>query len=83
MASVNLRLRYEDGHFVPLDKVAGLNDGDEIEVQWTPPMPLSEDYQAMLDHTRGLWADLDDVEDLIADAREKWDEEWFNRLSSL
>jgi len=77
-----LRLRYENGHFIPLDPVTDLQEGQEIQVEWKP-LPTREAILEMLDRTAGLWANLDNIEELLADARAKWDEEWFNRLSSL
>lgn len=77
-----LRLRYENGHFVPLDEVRGLDNGTEILVEWQPPVDMDA-IDTMLDRTAGLWADLDNIEDLMRDSRAKWDEEWHNRLSSL
>jgi predicted DNA-binding antitoxin AbrB/MazE fold protein len=58
-----LRLRYENGQFVPLDPVPELTDGDEIQVEWSPPAVSQQSLEEMLDRTRGLWADWDaDVE---------------------
>jgi hypothetical protein len=77
-----LRLRYEKGHFVPLDEIKDIQEGMEIRVEWQPPSdPAAID--AMLERTAGLWADLDNIEELINDSRAKWDDEWQQRLSSL
>ena len=77
-----LRLRYENGHFVPLDTIEGIQEGAEIRVEWQPPVE-QDAIDEMLDRTAGLWADLDGIEDLINDARSKWDAEWQQRLNSL
>lgn len=78
-----LRLRYENGHFLPLDPVEGFEEGQEIVVQWeaTPPHDPAA-YQEMLDQTAGLWAGElgEQIEDFINDARQKWDAEWQERL---
>jgi hypothetical protein len=80
---IALRLRYENGHFVPIDPIPDLQEGLEIEVQWEPPANPNA-IDDMLDRTAGLWADLDfDVEGFLEDARAKWDDEWQKRLSSL
>jgi predicted DNA-binding antitoxin AbrB/MazE fold protein len=68
-----VRMRYEDGRFVPLDPVPGLCDGDEVEVE-LKPAGSSADVEAMLDRTQGLWADWDGIEGLIDDARTRWDQ---------
>ena len=34
----------------------------------------TDDIDEMLAQTRGLWADWDEVEGLIEDARQKWNE---------
>ena len=78
----HLKLRYQDGKFVPTEPVAGLADGDEIEVEWK--LSTRDDtICAMLDRTRGLWADWEGAAGLLEDARQKWEQEWQNRASSL
>lgn len=79
-----LRLRYEKGHFTPLDPLPNtIQEGAEIAVQWNPP--ISPEYREMLDQTRGLWADWEeDVEGLLEDAKAKQDQAWLdNNLPSL
>jgi predicted DNA-binding antitoxin AbrB/MazE fold protein len=76
-----VRMRYEDGRFVPLDPVPGLRDGDEVEVE-LKPAGVPSDVAEMLDRTRGLWADWEDIEGLIDDARTRWDQAWRDGLSS-
>jgi predicted DNA-binding antitoxin AbrB/MazE fold protein len=76
-----VRMRYQGGHFVPLDPVPSLKEGDEVEVE-LKSRPASEDMAAMLDRTRGLWADWEDIEELIDDARTRWDQAWQDSLSS-
>lgn len=80
MATV--RLRYQNGQFIPLDPVTNLHEGDEVlaEIQ---EIPDDHAITEMLNRTRGLWADWDGVEEYIEEARAKWDEEWQDRLSSL
>jgi predicted DNA-binding antitoxin AbrB/MazE fold protein len=78
----SLRLRYQKGVLIPLDPLPDLKDGDEIEVDLVPASEHN-DIKAMLDQTRGLWADWDGVEESLDEAREKWDEAWRGRLSSL
>lgn len=88
-----LRLRYENGHFVPLeaaDELEEFQDGDVIEVvEWTPleqadSSQEKDEIDEMLDRTRGLWADWpEDVEALLEDARRQWDELWYKNLPSL
>jgi predicted DNA-binding antitoxin AbrB/MazE fold protein len=78
----SLRLRYENGILIPLDPLPDLKDGDEIEVEWSQEIAIGEPGE-MLNRTRGLWADWDCVEQAIDDAREKWDNEWQDRLTSL
>ena len=80
---LKLKLRYEDGHFIPLDTITGLEDGDEIEVQWDAAPQVDTDIDAMLDRTAGMWADLDGIEELMQSIRQMWDEEWQHRLGSL
>ena len=78
-----LRLQYSGGKFISLDPIPGLQDGDEIEVEWKSPPTQPDAVVAMLDSTRGLWADWDDVEGLIEDARQSWDQAWLDKHSSL
>ena len=77
-----LRLRYENGHFVPLETVEGLQEGDEIQAQRTR-LPSRTAIREMLDRTAGLWADVEGIEEFLEKARTEWDEEWQQRLSSL
>lgn len=88
-----LRLRYENGHFVPLDtedELDDLQEGDVIEVtEWSavnePVAP--DEIQAideMLARAAGLWADWpEDVAGFLDDARRQWDELWQERLKTL
>jgi predicted DNA-binding antitoxin AbrB/MazE fold protein len=76
-----VRMRYENGRFVPLDPIPGLRNGDEVEVE-LKPAGSPADVAAMLDRTRGLWADWDGIEGLIDDARARWDQAWRDSLSS-
>lgn len=76
-----VRLRYQSGNFVPLDPVPDLHEGDEVEVELKHTI-ASNDVAAMLDRTRGLWSDWEDIEDLIDDARTHWDQAWQDSLSS-
>lgn len=69
-----LKLRYENGRFVPLTPISDIEEGQEIEV--TYQAPPQGDYDAMLDRTRGSWSDLDEIEDFLADARAKWLQAW-------
>jgi hypothetical protein len=65
---MKLRLRYEAGHFIPLDTLPDFKEGDivqaEIEVtnlgEWNMDA-LMED----LNRTAGMWADLPEVEGFI------------------
>jgi predicted DNA-binding antitoxin AbrB/MazE fold protein len=66
-----VRMRYENGRFVPLDPIPGLRDGDEVEVELRSASTPA-DVAAMLDRTRGLWADWEGIEGLIDDARASW-----------
>jgi len=75
------RLRYEKGHLIPIDPLPDMNDGDEIEVV-LPSQPSREAVVEMLDRTRGLWAEWDDIEALIDDGRAKWDESWQKKIAS-
>jgi hypothetical protein len=78
----SLRLRYEDGRFVPLDPIPEMEEGAEIDVlSWTYATS-DEALDAVLDRTRGLWADWDGIEDLLADARDKWEQAWRSSQSS-
>ena len=65
-AMVTFGLRFEKGRFTPLDPVPELQDGDEIEVEWSSTRGVG-DVSQMLDRTRGLWADWDGIEELIED----------------
>lgn len=78
----SLRLRYEDGRFVPLNPVPDLEEGEEIEVLAWSYAPSGETLDAALERTRGLWADWDGIEDLLADARDKWEQAWRSSQSS-
>jgi predicted DNA-binding antitoxin AbrB/MazE fold protein len=80
MASI--RARYENGHFVPLEPVDDLQDGEEVEVTVTR-LPSRDAIQEMLDRTRGLWADIEGIEEFLDEMRRRWDEEWQQRLNSL
>ena len=59
-----IRLRYENGYLIPLDPLPDLKDGDEIEAAITPIAPplTAGAVQAMLEATRGIWADMDGLE---------------------
>ncbi len=66
MASI--RVRFENGIFVPLDAVDAIQEGDEFVLlkpyRYTP----EEDARisAKADATRGVWADLDiDLSDIV------------------
>jgi predicted DNA-binding antitoxin AbrB/MazE fold protein len=78
----SLRLRYENGHFVPLDDVPELEEGEEIEVEWEP-LTTAEAVSEALDWSRGIWADLEGIEEFFAGARTQWNETWQQRLGSL
>lgn len=81
-----LRLRYENGQFIPLDPVPDLHEGAEIEVEWRmiDQVGQAEDMAEMLDRTRGMWAgeEWDGVEEYLAQARKEWDKAWRNKSSS-
>jgi len=83
---VSLRLRYENGRFLPLEPVQGVQDGQEITVHWddatspTPPEDRRAAILAMLDRTAGLWADIEGIEELMADSRQQWKVDWGERL---
>ncbi|MBZ0308931.1 MAG: antitoxin family protein [Anaerolineae bacterium] len=78
-----LRLRYENGHFVPLDPLPEIQEGEEIVVEVRQEEAQNE-IDKMLDQTAGMWADIaDEMEAYLQDAREKWDKEWFDNLPSL
>ncbi len=78
----SLRLRYEDGRFVPLDPIPEMEEGAEIDVLSWAYATSDEALDAALDRTRGLWADWDGIEDLLADARDKWEQAWRSSQSS-
>ena len=79
-----IRLRYENGHFIPLDEVPDLEEGMEIEAELViPAEDRAKVIKAMLDRTRGIWADVEGLEEAIEEARTIWDEEWRDRLNSL
>lgn len=85
-----LRLRFENGHFVPLESVDDFQEGDIIEIRdWAAVHePITDaERQAidqMLARTAGLWADWpEDAEGLLDDARRQWDELWQERLKTL
>jgi hypothetical protein len=79
-----ITLRYQDGHFIPIGEVPPIAEGHEVVIT-LPDTPINWDaYIDMLDKTEGMWADIgDELEDTINEARQKWDEEWQKRLSSL
>jgi hypothetical protein len=83
-----LRVRFENGHLIPLDEVQDLQEGAEFEVEYDPPL-TDEDFSdeaidEMLNHTAGLWADWpEDIEGMIEEARQIWDKLWFDNLPSL
>lgn len=57
---VTIRLRYEQGHLIPLEPLPDVEDGDIIELQWKgkSEKQLSEAYLMMLaseDRLRRLW----------------------------
>lgn len=81
---VTLRFRYQNGTLIPLDPLPGWREGQGVHVEWNPTVsPTDDDIARMLEQTRGLWADWEEnVEELIDDARKKWDQEWQDRLSS-
>ena len=58
-----IRLRYENGHFIPLDEVPDLEEGTEIEAELViPAEDRAKVIKAMLDRTRGIWADVEGLE---------------------
>lgn len=68
---VNLRLRYENGLFIPLDPVLDIAEGQEVLVNLQKAHQATE-LDTMLDRTRGLWADSDrdGIEDMLAENRQ-------------
>lgn len=79
-----LRLRYENGYFVPLDPLPEIQEGEEFSAEiLSINNEVPQDYLDMLDKTRGMWSDIaDEMEAYLQDAREKWDKEWFDNLPS-
>jgi hypothetical protein len=43
----------------------------------------SSEVQQMLDRTRGMWADVEGLEEALNEARQLWDQEWEANLPSL
>ncbi|MCI0708765.1 MAG: antitoxin family protein [Chloroflexi bacterium] len=80
---VKLRVRYVNGQFVPLEPVHGLQDGDEIVVEYITPASTIEMLDETLRRTAGMWADIEGIEDYLNTVRQQWDEEWQRRLKSL
>ena len=84
---LTLRLRYENGHLIPLDPepLATLHEGEEIQVMWqSAEAPATPDNSLdWVERTRGIWADFPEIEDYIAQSRQVWDEEWKSRLNEL
>ena len=79
-----IRLRYENGHFIPLDEVPDLEEGMEIEAEIHILTSKEMDsYMEMLERTRGIWADVEGLEEAIEEARAAWDQAWRDRLNSL
>lgn len=82
---MTLRLRYENGLFIPLEAVEGIQDGQEIVVLDWKPAARKAELRDMLDRSRGAWSgpEFDGIEEFLAEARRQWDEEWQQRLNSL
>lgn len=76
--AITIKLRYENGHFIPLSDIPGIQDGDEIEVEWTTQPSLEEIVEA-LNKSAGIWADVEGFEEIIEENRRLWDEEWQQR----
>ncbi len=48
---ITLRLRFEHGLLIPLEEIPGLNEGDEIEVEWKSTTTASENIDDILART--------------------------------
>lgn len=68
-----LRLKYENGQFIPLEPLPKIEEGEIFEIPYfEKPEDLDAKIDEMLDRTRGMWADIaDDIEFYIQDSREK------------
>ena len=82
---VAIRARYVNGNLVPLTPIQTLQEGDEVEIYLDQPNDevSPEAVKASLDKSRGIWADADDIETAIQQARERWDAEWRTRQTTL
>jgi hypothetical protein len=81
-----VRLQYQHGQFIPLDEVNDLPEGAILEATWPlNPKPDPETIRLILERSAGAWsAELaDEIEGHIAQARQEWDAEWQQRLSSF
>jgi predicted DNA-binding antitoxin AbrB/MazE fold protein len=78
-----LRVRYENGQFVPMEPVQGLQDGDEFEIEYTPHEITPESQMETLKRTAGMWADVEGIKEYLESVRQQWDDEWQRRISSL
>jgi hypothetical protein len=81
---VTIRVRLENGHFIPIEPLPPLEEGSEYELALSKKRPSDEEYTQMLDQTRGMWADIDeDIEGFMEESRKKLDEAWRKKLNSL
>jgi predicted DNA-binding antitoxin AbrB/MazE fold protein len=85
---INLRLRYENGIFIPLEPVATLQEGQEVFLQLPSPVTSPERLlaiQTMLEQSRGAWAgpEWDGIEEELHTLRQTWDAQWQYHLNSL
>lgn len=80
-----LRLKYENGQFIPLEPLPKIEEGEIFEIPYfEKPEDLDAKINEMLDRTRGMWADIaDEIEANIKEAREQWDEAWAKKLPFL
>lgn len=86
--AITIKLRYENGHFIPLSDIPGIQDGDEVEIEWAaqPSEELSErrlKIREALEQTVGLWGDIEGVEELFEQQRQQWNAAWQQKLNSL
>jgi|GEM_PF-4435601 len=68
MTTINVR--YQNGNLELLEPIDGIEEGIEFEIEIPIPLQSNQQQQIMLDNTRGLWAEIDNIESIISENRQ-------------
>lgn len=81
-----IRLRYEKGQFIPLDPLPTLEEGQEgvFRIEEAPSEKTITQVLQALNRSAGAWSGPEGemMEAAILESRQRWDEEWQQRLNS-